>query len=581
MSKHDNETLMNRCGKFSRAFARDEEGGIIVLTLLLLFTMLVMGGMAVDFMRYESERSELQSVSDRAVLAAANENKDPDLSQGDVVREFFEVAGFGEHLDEDPFQPLTGGAVVPENMPAGTRLVNVTSAIDVNTFYLRLIGIDRLESPVLSQALASVGKVEISLVLDISGSMRNGGQGAGGRFGDMQRAAKLFASEVLKPENDGQVSLTIVPYAGSTNPGPEMFEYLQGVRYNNYRELQGEIGDTYGDGDETEADGDGTVETVDPEDQFENVSSCLEFTRDDWRYEGMPGPLTNTSDDPDTSFNEEFSITESASTSGRDQVPHFMNWAIAADVMDWGWCPLDRSAIRYAIRDYCVAEKFIDGIRMHDGTGTHYGMKYGLAALSPTTQPAFAALSTMTAADIVNADYTPSGLCGGAGPVTAPTEISADGGEDGGGTETDTSVDSVGNGGTVVPVEFSDRPSAWDDAETNKFLILMTDGQITDQYRPKDIFDPRHLTRHLRGGDKRTLTNRSRNVNDFYRICDLAKDPSRDVKVFTVAFETYGSGRDEMRNCASEGGFYTAEGDELSEIFNQIAGQITDLHLTQ
>ena len=57
---------------FLKQFGRDEDGSIIVLTLLLLFGMLIVGGMAVDFMRYESRRAQLQSVSDRAVLAAAD-----------------------------------------------------------------------------------------------------------------------------------------------------------------------------------------------------------------------------------------------------------------------------------------------------------------------------------------------------------------------------------------------------------------------------------------------------------------------------------------------------------------------------
>ena len=48
----------------------------------------------------------------------------------------------------------------------------------------------------------------------------------GGRIYDLRTAAKAFASTVLDPVYEGQVSLTIVPYAGHTNPGQEMFEII-------------------------------------------------------------------------------------------------------------------------------------------------------------------------------------------------------------------------------------------------------------------------------------------------------------------------------------------------------------------
>ena len=77
---------------FVRRFAADEEGGIIIFTIVILITMLVVGGMAVDFMRFESRRAMLQSVADRAVLAAAE--LDQTLPPDQVVINFFETQGY-------------------------------------------------------------------------------------------------------------------------------------------------------------------------------------------------------------------------------------------------------------------------------------------------------------------------------------------------------------------------------------------------------------------------------------------------------------------------------------------------------
>ncbi|MEO0931364.1 MAG: pilus assembly protein TadG-related protein, partial [Pseudomonadota bacterium] len=68
MSVHiSSDAKPNKRGNYLRMFKRDEEGGVLVLTLLLMVLMLVMGGMAVDLMRFEERRVVLQNVSDRAV----------------------------------------------------------------------------------------------------------------------------------------------------------------------------------------------------------------------------------------------------------------------------------------------------------------------------------------------------------------------------------------------------------------------------------------------------------------------------------------------------------------------------------
>lgn len=485
-----------RCAKspsgFVQRFAKDESGSLIVLTLVLLVTMLVMGGLAVDFMRFEAKRAELQSVSDRAVLAAANLRQD--LDPADVVTDYFEKSGWGGTI-----------IGVPSVVDSGnSRTVRVNAAVDMNTFYLRLIGIDQLSAPARSGAIEGIGKVEISLVLDISGSMRNGGSGSGGRFRDMQNAAISFANKVLDPANGGQVSLNIVPYAGQTNPGRVAFNYMN-------------------------------ADPIVGASEFTDPSSCIEFESSDWDTSALPGEH-------------------------RDQVPVFMYWAIAASVMDWGWCPLENSSIQYAFQDAGRAADFINGMRMHDGTGTHYAMKYGLAMLDPTTQPLFQNLN----------DHSTSQM------VAAFNEAVA-----GGATQEE--LDAIMNAPKLVPDAFANRPASWNDAETKKILVLMTDGEITEQIRPTNATRSANLTTELanQNSSRRTqITSKSANVTSFGKICTLAKSPLRDITVYTVAFEVTGNGATQMRECASDAStYFPASGAGLTDVFNDIADQITDLRL--
>ena len=196
------------CGRFMR----DENGGITILTLLLLFTMLVLGGMAVDFMRFESQRAQLQSVADRAVLSAAELNQT--LDPKDVVTDFFEKAGYADHIIGEPTVEDT----------SGNRFVSVASEIDVNTFYLRLIGIDTLTAPARSSAIEGTGNVEVSLILDISWSMRLDVPSEGKtRIELLRTAAQDFIDDLLLPEYANQISVNLIPYSQQVRLNDELF----------------------------------------------------------------------------------------------------------------------------------------------------------------------------------------------------------------------------------------------------------------------------------------------------------------------------------------------------------------------
>lgn len=110
-----------------RRFRRDEDGSMIVLTLFLLVLMLILGGMAVDFMRFESRRAKLQGVTDRAVLAAAD--LDQELDPAAVVVDYFTKAGMAAYLDGAP-------TVSPDSDEF--RMVSAQGKLTLNTFFLKL-----------------------------------------------------------------------------------------------------------------------------------------------------------------------------------------------------------------------------------------------------------------------------------------------------------------------------------------------------------------------------------------------------------------------------------------------------------
>lgn len=560
-------------------FARDESGVMVIFGLYIFLAMILVAGIGVDVMRFERERANLQNTLDRAVLAAAD--LDQPLEPRAVVEDYFSKAGMTSYL-----------ADVRTNQGLSFREVTAEGGLSMGTHFMRMAGVDTLSVGGLAAARESIPNVEISLVLDISGSMRNNN-----RMDTLKPAAKNFVSAVLTGAAADTTSINLIPYAGQTNPGPAMFDYLDGRRVgetgeDHFPEWEQDISnitiwfDTdrngaidpevdysakiegYPDSDveafnkddldeyyyyvvdyvlrqnpeldrDTAAVG-ATIKGGEQTTTFYNIvtGEAMEAPKDYWTKTDLTFQFSSFYSD--VLANDYSSCLELRSAdfadanlpaTGADQTPHFMYWDIDATVMDWGWCPEDDTAIQYAQNNEQALHSFIDGIRMHDGTGTFYGMKWALALLNPSSQHVFSYLNA-------------SGL---------------------------------------VPDAFMTRPSAFNQENWAKYVVLMTDGQITEQFRPTDPLDPVNWDTELLNRtsvDRYQMSTRSTNLARFYSQCDLAKQ--NGIVIFTIAFDAPSGASGEMRNCASSPAhFFEVSGTGLGEAFTAIARQINQLRLTQ
>jgi hypothetical protein len=481
-------------------FLRREDGTITTFALIIFVLMVAVAGIAIDIMRYETQRVQLQYTLDRAVLAAASVTQP--LNPVEVVEDYFDVSGLE-------------GYRLNVNVDEGVnfRRVEAYAELEINTFFMHMFGVRVLTSPAEGAAEEIVPQLEISLVLDISGSMRFTDGDGMMQIARLRPAAREFVSNMLLGERAQATTISIVPYAGQVNPGAAMFNMIGGVRETV----------TYDDED-------GNPQTVLRD---HPRSSCVEFDATDFATWHIP------------------------SGGSFEQVPHFMNWAIDWPTMDWGWCPLEgdvsinqpSSAIQYFSNDAGELHGFIDRMRLHDGTGTHYGMQWGLWLLHPDSNWA---VRNLASAGIVDTD-------------------------------------------------FENRPAPFTDPTTRKVVVLMTDGNITEQIRPRfadrtrspinatdedDIFlnHDEEMARQNNSADcngngcRDELSPRNQNRNAFYAACNEAK--ANDIVIFTIAFNANASAQQEMRTCASAPAYYyNVRGADLQTAFQSIAGAINGLRL--
>lgn len=207
---------MLRSGFTKRALARfqkEEEGSLIVFSLFIFLTMLCFSGVAIDLMLHENRRTHVQNSTDRAVLAAAN--LDQTVDPRAVVKDYLAKVGISV-TDDD----ITVTEIGAQGIVTG-RQVSVDVKATSPTAFMRMVGVDSLSYGTQSAAEESVNDVEVSLVLDVSGSM-----GWGTKMRDMQEAAKSFVNGVLAGAEDNRVSVSLIPYSTQVAAGPELLSRL-------------------------------------------------------------------------------------------------------------------------------------------------------------------------------------------------------------------------------------------------------------------------------------------------------------------------------------------------------------------
>jgi hypothetical protein len=200
-----------------------DEGGSIAIFIVIMFVLILMfAGIAVDTVRFEMRRVALQETLDRATLAAANIALPPSTTPQEVVTEWFDKAGLGDELTVDYFPPTVGGFATSSNREATAR-----ATVRSYNHFMQMLDMPYIEGPAVSVASQGIAKVEVIMVLDITGSMGEA-SGSTTKIAALRQAASNFLT-VLKyskdaggnytidKDPDDLVSIGMVPYSSNVN----------------------------------------------------------------------------------------------------------------------------------------------------------------------------------------------------------------------------------------------------------------------------------------------------------------------------------------------------------------------------
>ncbi len=201
--------LLSNLYNKAASFKNDEKGSIIPTAVLMLTTLGIVAGAAIDYSRYSNARSVMLSALDAAVLDAGvrlGSGQPVDAQFEDDFNAFFQLNITGRGGVAKDFN------VVSFSADEDTGEVLASAEVNLDTTLMAIAGIDELTAKSTSGGIFQQVDTEVTIMLDATGSMQ-------GTKIQALRTAASDAVDILLPDGTAtsNVRLGIVPYASSIN----------------------------------------------------------------------------------------------------------------------------------------------------------------------------------------------------------------------------------------------------------------------------------------------------------------------------------------------------------------------------
>lgn len=196
-----------------RLFARvqrDERGAIAIIFALTLVALAGAVGLGVDYGRSFSVATKLRNAADAAALAGAK-LIDEGVSNSHI--QTVSQAYFQAQIDSLGVGYVTASPLVV-NIDRANSAVDVTSNISVATTFSNVVQVPSLDFSVASKAIYQIKKVELAMVLDVTGSMNNNG-----RLDALKSAAGNIIDTLVNNASGKHNRVALVPYSAAVNVG--------------------------------------------------------------------------------------------------------------------------------------------------------------------------------------------------------------------------------------------------------------------------------------------------------------------------------------------------------------------------
>lgn len=562
----------------AKRIGRDKDGNVAMLTGIVLLPIVAIMGFAVDLSITGNNRDIAAKALDSAILSAARARLQG-LTDDQVASQF-----------QTYFSALTSGAAnnvtceVPTLVEEGIDMLAQTTCTS-QSMVAGATGARYVTFDLESRVTFGIGKLDIAFVFDVSGSMNWSSDytvaGAPSRLEALKTAATSGVNNLLQ-YNSGDtddIRIALVGYSSAVHGG-DYFNYATGLTPTRTYSSGGdpgvqEVGTAFShvflglyDSRTNELIGelrDNTVIRV-TEDQKDNLAVAATMRPESHLY-GSIGSLFLELNNYSVTRTENVSPYALYGDTNGDFYSGNVPTERWNDLDITGYSGSDRSGKNYGSLDF---DFYIEVAEEFERTVTNYcTYERDSAEWDEATEPRtghFLSAEHATFNDYYETWDDPDS-CNSSGQPRA-LDINAE--------DIATYIDGmVASGGTaghlgiawgryLMSPDWADgfetdhKPLAWDEPDSSKIMILMTDGEFNSTYHG----------------------NLGTSYSQAQAHCDDAKN-NDNVLIYTIAFNAPQAGQDILNYCSSGSDFRfdANNGQELLDAYTAIAASISDLRL--
>ena len=549
--------LLNR---FSM-FRSKEDGSLMIFGLYMFICMMIISGLAVDAMRAEYQRTKIQATTDRALLASASINQT--LPAQEIFDDYFAKAGMtGQAPTATVVESLNYRKVSAAYAAGDEPKINTMFMSESFRSLMQVTpddeagGVNELATIASGIAVDGVSDVEISLVLDVSGSMR------GDKLIALKgAAAEFFETLLLSRPSEDTYSISIIPYSTQVNAGANLLSKYNATQEHAY-------------------------------------SNCVDFEGNDFDSVAL-------------------STTDELQRTGHFH-PWNNPYKYKDEQIRWNYraCPpIAERAILPLSGDINVLKDYVDDFEASGNTSTDVGMKWGAALLDPSARDV---VSSLVGDGDIDSMFSGRPFSYTEINTTKVMVVMTDGANtsqyyskpeiSGGYVDPEDNMSNVwhrhdNSGRDRYAIYNEDHwgskkyfhpgresiDGTWranldnygDDEEFTRLSYVELYDHASIRYVAKYLMDPADYDyNHWRYGVYSRVQPTIKDTR-MKNICDAAKNTG--ITIYTIGFEVTTGNAAKLRACATSPGHYfdVNDADELGPAFAAIAAQLHNLSLVE
>ncbi len=209
--------MMNTTSIFSRSrrlaakFRRANGGNVAVMFAIAILPILGFVGAAVDYARVNNARTAMQAALDTTALMLSKDVTGLSASEVNEKAQKYFAALYKQHPEA---RNVAITAAYTSNPKDGSKIVlNASATMETN--FLKVAGYPQIDFGTSSTTVWGTTRLRVALALDNTGSMSSAG-----KMNALKTAAKDLIDQLkTAAKNDGEVYISIVPFAKDVNVG--------------------------------------------------------------------------------------------------------------------------------------------------------------------------------------------------------------------------------------------------------------------------------------------------------------------------------------------------------------------------